>query len=838
MVTKRRNLFIWPVVFAVITLSIILDAAQPIRTWASFVLLFVLPGWLLIGVLDRRANLDLVERFVAGSSVSYALVIVTGLGLLAAGHFTVGGWLVAIGAMVIFLVVGGVALEGGFVAPALSGLTRRQLAALACIALLAAGLRFSWLGFSDLQGDEVNATSLGWSLARHDWDAVFRYHKGPAEGLISGSMMLLSDSLAEIVPRLPFAWAGVLIVATVALLTRRLFGPQAGLWAFVLAASNGLLIAFSRIVQYQNLVMLLSLLAFWGGWMLFKTGQWRWLVMGTLCLLAATLAHYDGLAVGGCLLYWIACHWTRSQRSANDRAYLVGVGFLVLTLFGAAAVVWASTPHFLDSTVIYLTRRIGLEGFWIRNNLPELFRRLTLYSSVYYAVFLGLGAALAVWMKLRAAPGRMVRWAALVGLVLLVGLSGFPGVVANAFAAAICGGLAILVWRQMVSPPERALWLWAVLPSGVYIFLVADPRTHFYALMIPAIVLVAALAFTQPEPALCARLWKGGAGALTLLAFGYASLVYLPPAAENDAMQGATRFLYPAWGHSSIGFGSVHRQGWQTIGHLVRSGQLSGDYGSNETRSFIDWYTQGLSKNPCYPRYWLIDSHQPGGPDATNLADYSLVGEVVTGQRSRLKIFEFDPFAVKAGSARLWQDSVVYADRFASLPMPQPRVPEIPELDQPVTFSVNRDFLGELPPDLKALAIELGLADQVELRGYEVDTTWAQKGGRVSVKLLWYAPRRIAVDYKVFVHMIRAGEIVAQADDWPMCGQKPTNQWREGDWIFDQHLLRLPTDLAAGTFDVVAGVYEPRFNLRLGIQGPDGQFHGTQAYLATISVRE
>ncbi|MBN1953668.1 MAG: glycosyltransferase family 39 protein [Anaerolineae bacterium] len=60
---------------------------------------------------------------------------------------------------------------------------------------------------------------------------------------------------------------------------------------------------------------------------------------------------------------------------------------------------------------------------------------------------------------------------------------------------------------------------------------------------------------------------------------------------------------------------------------------------------------------------------------------------------------------------------------------------------------------------------------------------------RWQVRLCWRATAPLAEDYTVFLHYLRDGELLAQADGPPAAGYYPTTAWRPGDVICDDHFV-------------------------------------------------
>src|SRR5262245_3654153 len=140
-----------------------------------------------------------------------------------------------------------------------------QYLPLLLIALLGAGLRFTYLGGAEFQGDEANVVLLGVdAVIGHD--AILLLHrKGPVEVLLPTGLMALVGQLNEWAARLPFALAGMGVILGVFVLARRMLsagvdaverGWMAGAVAATILALDGFLIAYSRMVQYQNVVVL------------------------------------------------------------------------------------------------------------------------------------------------------------------------------------------------------------------------------------------------------------------------------------------------------------------------------------------------------------------------------------------------------------------------------------------------------------------------------------------------------------------------------------------------------------------------------------------------------
>jgi hypothetical protein len=98
--------------------------------------------------------------------------------------------------------------------------------------------------------------------------------------------------------------------------------------------------------------------------------------------------------------------------------------------------------------------------------------------------------------------------------------------------------------------------------------------------------------------------------------------------------------------------------------------------------------------------------------------------------------------------------------------------------------------------------------------------------------LYWRAKTDLSDSYKVFVHLLdQNGQVRAQADAIPVNGARPTTSWLPGEIITDVYTIKLPADLPAGPYRLVAGLYQELDNTRLNLPGGDDHIE-----LTTINI--
>ena len=105
--------------------------------------------------------------------------------------------------------------------------------------------------------------------------------------------------------------------------------------------------------------------------------------------------------------------------------------------------------------------------------------------------------------------------------------------------------------------------------------------------------------------------------------------------------------------------------------------------------------------------------------------------------------------------------------------------------------------------------IEQNIANKVLLVGYDLDTRRAYPGGRVPVTLYWQALQPLETSYQVFTHLAGEAGPAAQSDGVPVCWQYPTDAWRPGQIIADQHAIALSPDIPPDDYPLEVGLYLP-----------------------------
>ncbi|MBI3977511.1 MAG: glycosyltransferase family 39 protein [Chloroflexi bacterium] len=117
-------------------------------------------------------------------------------------------------------------------------------------------------------------------------------------------------------------------------------------------------------------------------------------------------------------------------------------------------------------------------------------------------------------------------------------------------------------------------------------------------------------------------------------------------------------------------------------------------------------------------------------------------------------------------------------------------------------------------------------ADFAQLVGYDLSSVWEGdrgvlvRGRPLTATLYWRAGAAVDVNYTAFVHLLNAeGRLVAQHDGMPGNGAALTSTWLAGELVVDPHLVPVPDALPAGTYRLVAGLYDGSTGRRVLLAG-------------------
>jgi mannosyltransferase len=200
---------------------------------------------------------------------------------------------------------------------------------------------------------------------------------------------------------------------------------------------------------------------------------------------------------------------------------------------------------------------------------------------------------------------------------------------------------------------------------------------------------------------------------------------------------------------------------------------------------------------------------------------FILPGSLASG-RYRLKI------GLAAPDGRLLVPGVNVSPP-ARLSGAQLEIAAVEVLDRPRGFDL---------PDV-SFPLEATVGRKAHLIGYDLDLSQAHPNGQLRLTLYWQAGGPMIMPFKVFTHLVDAdNNVLAQHDAFPGGGCCPANTWAEGEVIIDRHSIDLGADLAPGTYQLVAGMYdEESWNRVPAYDGLGNQLPSDQVLIRPVTVQ-
>jgi 4-amino-4-deoxy-L-arabinose transferase-like glycosyltransferase len=859
--SRRR---VWPLV-ALSGLALALGLAgyytdrYPLGLAGCLMLVGFVPGYGLLSLMPAAPFQSWLGRGFAALALSYAISVVLLMVLVyLTGAITPAGMLLAYGLLLTFLIaVAWRVLPLSIDEDDEGTPSAFFIIGLLSLIVLAAFLRIWGNQYSDLQGDEAELLLRATKLLLGTENVLVTHSKGPAEILIVAASGVFTGRLDEFTVRLPFALASVGGVVGVALLSRHLFGPLAGLVAGGLLAVNGVFVTYARTAQYQSLMFLFSVWAAWYFFDYYRRGRSNLLLLGAFLLAAAFLTHFEAILLLPLPVFLVWRRLVAKKTSWRSQWHVLAAAGGLLAVIVAAFYLPAFLNPQLEETGSYLAQRVG--SAFPYNNFPLLYISSLTYNTLYYLPLSAglLGLALLIAFK------RTWRWSHGLFVLVLLGVCGLAVVLGRFLPLAQPWYLLILsacaaLWLVISSRlPDtlRGLVVWGAPAWLVYIFMVVRPGNHYYVFF-PAAALLAGWGIGQANSWLSEKTTGAGQavvkGALgVILVAGVAmsayyqyllvvrtDLEYILTYPENRRPLFVTDAQFPFG--TRIGFGFPYRLGWQMVSHLYRIGELAGDWGGNDDGNSPDWYTLGVTRTNCYPRHLLMGeiTYKEGGvplPFEPAASGYRLHYRIWDNGQPRMQVYSLDPLA-ELGSPQDLVEPTWYPTQVTleSLRLLAGEQEVVTSLSPAMQFSLSADARAQLADVFDPRLAQV--RDQVALVGYQIDETWSKPGGAVVVTLYWQAVKSVHLPFKVFVHLVGA-QMTVQGDDFPACGMLQMPRWKQGELITDRHLLHLPPDATPGVYRLEVGIYEPQTGLRMDKLDQAGNPAGNSFHVTDVPIR-
>ncbi len=418
-------------------------------------------------------------------------------------------------------------------------------------------LRLPWFGYREIQGDEGIVLVRAADALLGDGVELLLHRKGPMEILLSMGMWGLLGEINDVWVRLPFLLCNLFSLAIFYRLSERWFGRQTAVLATSLFAIVGFHVAFSRVVQYQSLVMMWGLGAVLAAERYRAEGRRVDLTLASGLLAAGLLSHYDAILFAPASLTLLLCRWISKRHFPwREVALATAIGTVMLALFYVPFVLG---PDFQNTLGYLLNERVGTDS---GGSLGDVWQMVTFYNSSWF----------------------------------IVGVSGFA-----------VAGLISLWFKWQDWMVRFAAVLLFLAPFLFYIGIVSVPRTHVYTFF-PGLTLLAAVGLVklaevaQSRSTVLLRLGQVGFGLWFVICASYIWLLFSWGPGEvqrnwESARPNSTLF-WTTWDEPpKFGlFGFPYQAGWRNLGQADLEGLV---YASNEEEEITNWYMAQADRTHC-----------------------------------------------------------------------------------------------------------------------------------------------------------------------------------------------------------------------------------------------
>jgi hypothetical protein len=167
-------------------------------------------------------------------------------------------------------------------------------------------------------------------------------------------------------------------------------------------------------------------------------------------------------------------------------------------------------------------------------------------------------------------------------------------------------------------------------------------------------------------------------------------------------------------------------------------------------------------------------------------------------------------FSAPDGCPPVLDNAVCWNKALLAPPLDPSSVPCEPEAIRMTCRTFVFDHVSFVPEDelLPGEGLDINFGDQMRLRGWGLEETDLHSGAPLTLTLTWEATVELNDQYVVFVHLLSADRTLVSQHDGPPVGQVlHASDWPPGATFSYPVTIALPTDLPAGDYGLVTGVY-------------------------------
>jgi serine/threonine protein kinase len=103
--------------------------------------------------------------------------------------------------------------------------------------------------------------------------------------------------------------------------------------------------------------------------------------------------------------------------------------------------------------------------------------------------------------------------------------------------------------------------------------------------------------------------------------------------------------------------------------------------------------------------------------------------------------------------------------------------------------------------------VQAAINGSIVLIAFDLERDTYSVGETIPLTLYWMATSVQRQDFNVFVHLVKDGQMIAQQDNPPVQGARPTSGWVPEELIRDSYALVIPANAGPGTYWVQVGMY-------------------------------
>jgi hypothetical protein len=124
------------------------------------------------------------------------------------------------------------------------------------------------------------------------------------------------------------------------------------------------------------------------------------------------------------------------------------------------------------------------------------------------------------------------------------------------------------------------------------------------------------------------------------------------------------------------------------------------------------------------------------------------------------------------------------------------------------TFAVESIARRMDEPSVRARQ-DARFGDIARLVGFDLRNRRVRPGENADLTLIWQAMAETRANYAVTLTLLGDGDrVIAQVDEEPAGGKRPTAGWTVGEYVEDGHRLRIPRDAPRGRLRLAVGLVD------------------------------